>query len=160
MKPDDTASAPKSLVLHSMASYYDLLAAFMTLGRERELRDRLASLADVAPGESVLDVGCGTGSLALAAKRRVGPTGIVTGIDASPEMIERARRKPESSQDVYDLTLCALLPAFAETPEDNEEALRLLSLALEKDPSYPTANALAAWCRQQRHLMEWAGPTR
>jgi adenylate cyclase len=74
--------------------------------------------------------------------------------------IERARRKPESSQDVYDLTLCALLPAFAETPEDNEEALRLLTLALEKDPSYPTANALAAWCRQQRHLMEWAGPTR
>jgi adenylate cyclase len=71
--------------------------------------------------------------------------------------IERARRKPESSQDVYDLTLCALLPAFAETPEDNEEALRLLTLALEKDPSYPTANALAAWCRQQRHLMEWPG---
>ena len=99
MKPDDTAPSPKSFVLHSMASYYDLLVAFMTLGRERELRDRLASLADVAPGESVLDVGCGTGSLALAAKRRVGPTGIVTGIDASPEMIERARRKAANRAD-------------------------------------------------------------
>jgi adenylate cyclase len=71
--------------------------------------------------------------------------------------IERARRKPEASQDVYDLTLCALLPAFAETPGDNEEALRLLARALEKHPAYPTANALAAWCRQQRHLMEWPG---
>jgi adenylate cyclase len=71
--------------------------------------------------------------------------------------IERVRRKPEGSQDVYDLTLRALLPAFAETPEDNEEALRLLAQALEMDPAYPTANALAAWCRQQRHLMEWPG---
>jgi tetratricopeptide (TPR) repeat protein len=71
--------------------------------------------------------------------------------------IERARRKPEGSQDVYDLTLRALVPAFAETPEDNEEALQLLARALEMDPAYPTANALAAWCRQQRHLMEWPG---
>jgi hypothetical protein len=69
--------------------------------------------------------------------------------------IERARRKPEADQDIYDLTLRALLPAFAETPEDNEEALRLLARALEMDPAYPTANALAAWCHQQRHLMEW-----
>src|ERR1700730_19214527 len=42
--------------------------------------------------------------------------------------IERARRKPEATQDVYDLTLRALLPAFAETAEDNDEALRLLDL--------------------------------
>ena len=69
--------------------------------------------------------------------------------------IERARRKPEASQDAYDLFCRALLPAFAETAEDNEEALRLLGLALEMDPNYSTANALAAWCRQQRHLMEW-----
>jgi ubiquinone/menaquinone biosynthesis C-methylase UbiE len=99
MKPDDTTSAPKSFVLHSMASYYDLLAAVMTLGREREFRDRLATLVDLAPGERVLDVGCGTGSLALACKRRVGRSGTVTGIDASPEMIERARRKASNKGD-------------------------------------------------------------
>jgi adenylate cyclase len=69
--------------------------------------------------------------------------------------VERARRKPAASRDVYDLVQCALMPAFAETPEDNEEALRLLGQGLEMDPCYPTANALAAWCRQQRHLLEW-----
>jgi adenylate cyclase len=71
--------------------------------------------------------------------------------------IERARRKPEASQDVYDLTLRALLPAFAETAQDNAEALRVLSEALGIDPAYASANALAAWCHQQRHLMDWPG---
>jgi adenylate cyclase len=70
---------------------------------------------------------------------------------------ERARRKPEASQDVYDLTCRAIPSAFAETAEDNQEALRLLDLALEGDRGYPSANALSAWCRQQRHLMDWPG---
>lgn len=71
--------------------------------------------------------------------------------------VDRARRKPDSTLDAYDLTLRALLPTFAETADDNQEALRLLDLALQMDPEYPTANALAAWCRQQRHLMAWPG---
>jgi len=83
----------KGLVLHSEARYYDLLAWLLTLGRERAFRERLVELARLAPGEAVLDVGCGTGTLAIAAKRRVGAAGAVHGIDASPEMIDRARRK-------------------------------------------------------------------
>jgi len=71
--------------------------------------------------------------------------------------IERARKKPEPDQDVYDLTLRAMLPAFVETAEENEIALGLLNHALELQPGYPTANALSAWCFQQRHLMEWPG---
>ena len=85
--------ATKGLVMHSTARYYDLLTWLLTLGRERAFRDRLVDLARLAPGESVLDAGCGTGTLAIAAKRRVGPSGAVHGIDASPEMIARARRK-------------------------------------------------------------------
>lgn len=92
--PGATAPAgPRSLVMHGAARHYDLLASLLTLGRERALRERLADLARLAPGERVLDVGCGTGSLALAAKRRVGPAGIVQGVDASPEMVARAGAK-------------------------------------------------------------------
>jgi TolB-like protein len=71
--------------------------------------------------------------------------------------IERARRKPEADQDAYDLILRAFPPTFAETPDDNGEALRLLGEALEIEPRHPMANALAAWCHQQRHLMDWPG---
>jgi ubiquinone/menaquinone biosynthesis C-methylase UbiE len=75
------------------AARYDLLLSIVTLGRERALRERMLDLAKVRAGESVLDVGCGTGTLAIAAKRRVGDVAAVHGIDASPEMIARARKK-------------------------------------------------------------------
>src|SRR5215470_5737582 len=93
-KTKDTHSAPntKGRVLHSAVGY-DLLAWLFLLGRERAFRERLVRLARLETGQSVLDVGCGTGSLAIAAKRRVGPSGTVEGIDASPEMIARAWKK-------------------------------------------------------------------
>jgi demethylmenaquinone methyltransferase/2-methoxy-6-polyprenyl-1,4-benzoquinol methylase/phosphoethanolamine N-methyltransferase len=50
-------------------------------------------LTGIAPGDKVLDVGCGTGTLTIAAKARAGASGEVHGIDAAPEMIEVARRK-------------------------------------------------------------------
>src|SRR5262245_48303975 len=75
------------------ATRYDLLAWLLTRGRERELRERIIALAGLEHGSVVLDVGCGTGTLAIAATRHTGPTGSVTGIDASPAMVGRANRK-------------------------------------------------------------------
>ena len=90
----DTATPPmKSAVISSHAWYYDALAWALTLGRERALRERLVEAARLVPGEVVLDAGCGTGSLAIAARRRVGAAGAVHAIDAAPEMIARAREK-------------------------------------------------------------------
>lgn len=48
-------------------------------------------LGRLAPGESVLDVGCGSATDSLVASRMVGPTGRVVGIDMTPEMLARAR---------------------------------------------------------------------
>lgn len=79
-------------VIHAAAGY-DWLAWLLLLGRERVFRERLVSLARLEPGQSVLDVGCGTGTLAIAAGRRVGPTGRVHGVDASARMVARARKK-------------------------------------------------------------------
>lgn len=79
-------------VIH-WAFCYDVLVWLLARGRERAYRERLVHLARIVPGESVLDVGCGTGTLAIVARQRVGPPGKVVGIDPSPEMIARARKK-------------------------------------------------------------------
>lgn len=50
-----------------------------------------ASFAGLAPGERVLDVGCGGGLDAFVAAAWVGPGGEVVGVDMTPEMVERAR---------------------------------------------------------------------
>lgn len=104
--------ATNGLVMHSEARYYDLLAWLLTLGRERSFRERLVELARLAPGDTVLDVGCGTGTLAIAAKRRVGAAGTVHGIDASPEMIDRAKRKSAKAgvDVVFDAAVVEALP--------------------------------------------------
>jgi len=87
-----TPPAPRGRILHAAAGY-DLLVWLLLLGRERAFRERLVGLARLERGQSVLDVGCGTGSLAIEAQRLVGPTGQVEGVDASPELIARARKK-------------------------------------------------------------------
>lgn len=75
------------------AQFYDLRVWLMFLGRVSTLRRLSLDLAALRPGERVLDVGCGSGDLALAAARQVGGAGAVRGIDAAPEMVEVARRK-------------------------------------------------------------------
>lgn len=62
-------------------------------GTFRKLRQRTLTLAQLQEGSQVLDVGCGTGTLALDVVRRVGPAGRVAGIDPSSRQIARARAK-------------------------------------------------------------------
>jgi ubiquinone/menaquinone biosynthesis C-methylase UbiE len=85
------------LVLHR-AAQYDLTLWLLTLGREKAFREGVLRLARLSSGERVLDVGCGTGTLAIAAKRQVGLTGAVYGVDASPEMIARANKKTSKAR--------------------------------------------------------------
>jgi ubiquinone/menaquinone biosynthesis C-methylase UbiE len=58
---------------------------------------RVLDAADVQTGHRVLDVGCGQGDVALLAARRVGPRGLVLGVDASAPMIERARERAHAA---------------------------------------------------------------
>jgi ubiquinone/menaquinone biosynthesis C-methylase UbiE len=74
------------------APYYDWATSIMTLGQARRLRRTTVDQALINPGDSVLDVGCGTGEVTLLAKTRV-KDGSVYGIDPAPEMIAVARRK-------------------------------------------------------------------
>ncbi len=79
-------------VLH-WAPFYDFTTEMLTFGQGRRLRNLTIDLARLAPGESLLDVGCGTGGVTIPAKQRVGPSGQAAGIDPAPEMIAVARQK-------------------------------------------------------------------
>jgi demethylmenaquinone methyltransferase/2-methoxy-6-polyprenyl-1,4-benzoquinol methylase len=76
-----------------IAGFYDVMNSVMTAGLHHDWRRRAVDLAEVAPGDRVLDVATGTGDLALELARRVGPQGAVVASDFSEEMLARARAK-------------------------------------------------------------------
>src|SRR5512146_1446324 len=87
--------------MEQMVPTYDAYMRKVTFGREQVLRQRTVALAGVKPGDCVLEVGCGTGSLTLAAKRQAGPAGKVFGIDVIPGMIEASQRKAaQANEDI------------------------------------------------------------
>jgi demethylmenaquinone methyltransferase/2-methoxy-6-polyprenyl-1,4-benzoquinol methylase/phosphoethanolamine N-methyltransferase len=91
---ETTTRAPETRgSLIRWARFYDVVTGVLTLGREGAYRRLTIEAAAIAPGERVLDVGCGTGTLSLLAKQAAGDSGSVVGIDGSPEMIAVAREK-------------------------------------------------------------------
>lgn len=76
-----------------IAGFYDRMNSVMTAGMHHRWRERAADLAALAPGNRALDVATGTGDLALALARRVGPQGEVVGTDFSARMLDLARAK-------------------------------------------------------------------
>lgn len=82
-----------SIKLSSIQEFFDGCAPSwdQTTQRSTEIIDRILDHAGVAPGQDILDVGCGTGVLFPDYKRH--RVHSLTAIDLSPEMVRRARQK-------------------------------------------------------------------
>ena len=76
-----------------VAGRYDALNSVMTAGMHHRWRERAAERTELGPGDSALDVCCGTGDLALELSGRVAPEGRVVGCDFSEPMLDLAREK-------------------------------------------------------------------
>jgi demethylmenaquinone methyltransferase/2-methoxy-6-polyprenyl-1,4-benzoquinol methylase/phosphoethanolamine N-methyltransferase len=101
----------------SWARWYDLASWLMSFGQAPAIRRDILRTSGARRGEAVLDVGCGTGTLAIAAKRKAGAEGRVTGIDAAPEMVSVAREKAWRQRADVEFRAAAIekLPFEAET---------------------------------------------
>jgi demethylmenaquinone methyltransferase / 2-methoxy-6-polyprenyl-1,4-benzoquinol methylase len=77
-----------------IAGRYELLNTVMTAGLHRLWNRKAVRAAGLQPGDSALDLACGTGSLTRDLAKRVGPEGYVLGIDFSREMLRAAEARP------------------------------------------------------------------
>jgi ubiquinone/menaquinone biosynthesis C-methylase UbiE len=87
---DAAAGFIPALRFNRLTPLFDLVAAVTV--NDRAIKRRVISRAAIAAGERVLDVGCGTGTLAVAAARAA-PGVRVTGLDADASILHRARTK-------------------------------------------------------------------
>ena len=91
MKPGDPAAVEQ--LFDAVAPRYDQLNDRLSLGLHRQWKRQLVRSLDPRPGETWLDLCCGTGDLALELARSVRPAGRVLGLDAAAEPLELARQR-------------------------------------------------------------------
>jgi ubiquinone/menaquinone biosynthesis C-methylase UbiE len=126
---------------------------------ERSFKRRLIEAAGIVPGQDVLDLGCGTGTLALLVKAAC-PGARVVGLDRDPRILALARVKV--ARTTADVALCegsATAPPFAPASFDRV----LTTLVLHHLTTAQKREALAAVRRLLRpggelHVADWGPP--
>ena len=153
-------AAPKPFIpalgVDWLTPFYDAVA--WLLG-ERAVKARLIAQAAIAPGHDVLDLGSGTGTLALMVKERC-PQARVSGVDIDPRILAMARRKATAAgRDVRFGEGSATDPPFAAGSFDRV----LTTLVLHHLTTPQKRAALAAARRLLRsggelHVADWGRP--
>jgi ubiquinone/menaquinone biosynthesis C-methylase UbiE len=147
-----------ALRFSALTRIYDPVVALTT--REGRFKELLVEQAAPAPGQRFLDLGCGTGTLAIQVKQRV-PRAEVVGLDADPEMLGRAKEKAERAG--VELTLTE---GFSnELPFEDASFDRVLSTLffhhLDPEPKRQTAREIARVLRKggELHVADWGRPS-
>jgi len=94
-QPDPKQAANVQAMFAHIAGRYDRMNRVMSWGRDAGWRRRVIDLAGLPPGGKLLDIGTGTGDLALEASRRDGSL-LVVGSDFTMEMMREGRKRTDA----------------------------------------------------------------
>jgi ubiquinone/menaquinone biosynthesis C-methylase UbiE len=126
-----------------LTPFYDFIQKYIV--RDVRYKNLLIEQADIRAGQSVLDLGCGTGTLAIMVKQKH-PSTEVTGLDADPDMLKVARYKSAQSKapvkfdvgftnnlpypdETFDRVISSIMIHHLKTPDKKktaEEVFRVL----------------------------------
>ena len=146
-----------ALRFRSLTRFYDRVL-HATL-KEEKFKQLLVAQANVQPGERVLDVGCGTGTLTILAKRSA-PEAHVVGLDGDPEALAVARDK--AAREGVELELVQSLAweaPFAPASFDRVVS-SLVFHHLTTENKRRTLRKIREWLRPggELHVADWGRP--
>jgi demethylmenaquinone methyltransferase/2-methoxy-6-polyprenyl-1,4-benzoquinol methylase len=82
-------------IFNRIAPVYDQLNDWLSLGQHRIWKQMAVKWSEAKPGNTCIDLCCGSGDLALRLAQRVGATGQVYGVDFSPAQLEIAKQRAQ-----------------------------------------------------------------
>ena len=132
-------------VFDSVARRYDIMNDVMSMGLHRVWKAYTVAVANLRPGDRVLDIASGTGDLARAFARKVGDTGLVLHTDINEAMLRTGRDRLVDEGVVLPALVCD-----AEQLPCRSESFDLVSVAFGLRNMTHKERALAEMCRVLR----------
>ncbi|EFJ27545.1 hypothetical protein SELMODRAFT_96041 [Selaginella moellendorffii] len=103
---DDEQAAHRQRLFNRIAPMYDNLNDVLSLGQHRIWKRMAVGWSGAKAGDSVLDICCGSGDLAMLLAEKVGPRGKVTGLDFAEEQLALARERQKKSYGRRNIEWC------------------------------------------------------
>ncbi|PZP27780.1 MAG: bifunctional demethylmenaquinone methyltransferase/2-methoxy-6-polyprenyl-1,4-benzoquinol methylase UbiE [Roseateles depolymerans] len=129
-------------VFDSVASNYDVMNDLMSMGLHRAWKAYTVQVANLRPGQRVLDIAGGTGDLSRAFARKVGESGVVVHTDINEAMLRQGRDRLTNEGLLLPTSL-----ADAEALPFKDESFDLVSVAFGLRNMTHKDKALAEMCR-------------